>query len=322
MRKTLHSTRSPNPAEPGMAPRLRGNPIEANRGQRRTWPARALGRLVSRRPSRGQALVEFALISIVMLLMLATVVDFGRLFYTQITVENAARAGALVAARDPSSYTGACPPPPADTNRIGCAIAAESRGSGVTVNASEVAVTCEDMAGNAVGCSSSPQAATRSRVSVDKAFGFLMPILSGFLGSSITVSASVAADQQSLPPAATFIPVPSATPAPTASPTPTPTAAPTATATATPSPTPTPTPTPRPCVTGEAVVPDLVIGATPGSTETVAEARAEWLTAGFSLSNFSPSNGSNTKIVETQSNDGDVGLCKPVGTYTVTVTHS
>ena len=44
-------------------------------------------------------------------------------FYAQITVENEARAGALVAARDPSSYTGACPVV-ATTNKIGCAIVA------------------------------------------------------------------------------------------------------------------------------------------------------------------------------------------------------
>ncbi len=63
--------------------------------------------------SRGQALVELAVVSVVLLLLLATVIDFGRLFYTQITVENSARAGALVAARAPDSYTGDCP------NRLG-----------------------------------------------------------------------------------------------------------------------------------------------------------------------------------------------------------
>jgi hypothetical protein len=267
-----------------------------------------------RRPSRGQALVEFALVVIVMLLLLATVADFGRLFYTQITVENAARAGALVAARTPASYTGSCSLPPAPANKIGCAIVAESRGSGVTVDASEVNVACEDLAGNAVGCSPSPQPATRSRVSINKSFGFLMPLLSAILGNTVAVSASVAADQQVLPPAATFVPVPSSTPAPT--PTPAPTASPT------PTPTPTPTPSPVPCAAGFAPVPDLVVGATPGSTETVAEAGAEWLTAGFQSSRFSPSSGSTNKIVITQTNPSDVGFCKPVNAYTVTVTHT
>lgn len=47
---------------------------------------------------RGQALVEFALILPVMLLMLFALVDFGRGFYTWLLVTNAAREGARVAA--------------------------------------------------------------------------------------------------------------------------------------------------------------------------------------------------------------------------------
>ena len=47
-----------------------------------------------RRHQRGQALVELAIVSIVLVFLLAAVVDFGRLFYAQITVENSARAGA------------------------------------------------------------------------------------------------------------------------------------------------------------------------------------------------------------------------------------
>ena len=271
---------------------------------------------------RGQALVEFAIVSIVMVLILATVADFGRLFYSQITVENAARAGVIVAARAPSSYTGACPAPPASTNQIGCAIVAESRGSGTTVSPSEVTVTCENFSGTTAACATTPQGDMRSRVTVVKTFGFLMPILTALFGGGITMTASVTADQQSLPPAATYVPVPSSTVAPTPTPTPTPTPAPTATATPTPTPVPTPTPTPAPCVAGYAPVPNLVVGATPGSTETVSEALAEWQTAGFSTSNFTPSNGFVNKIVTAQTFPGDVGYCKSVTTYAVTVSHT
>jgi Flp pilus assembly protein TadG len=270
---------------------------------------------------RGQALVEFAIVSIVMLLLLATVADFGRLFYAQITVENEARAGALVAARAPTSYTGACPVV-ATTNKIGCAIVAESRGSGVTVTPAEINVSCENLSGTSVACSADPQGNTRSRVRITKVFNFLMPILGAILGSSITMTASVTADQQSMPPAATYVPAPTstATAGPTATATPTP--APTGTSTPAPTAAPTPTATPAPCLTGYAPVPDLVVGAIPGSTETVGEARAEWQTAGFAPSNFSPGGGSTNKIVTDQSPAGDVGICRSVTTYAVSVSHT
>jgi Flp pilus assembly protein TadG len=270
---------------------------------------------------RGQALVEFAIVSIVMLLLLATVADFGRLFYAQITVENEARAGALMAARQPTSYTGACPAY-ATTNQIGCAIINESRGNGVTVTPAEINVTCENLSGTTVACSATPQGNTRSRVRITKVFTFMMPILGAILGSSLTMTASVSADQQSLPPAATYIPAPTstATAGPTATATPTP--APTGTSTPAPTAAPTPTATPAPCLAGYAPVPNLVDGATPGSSETIGEARAEWQTAGFAPSNFSPGSGSTNKLVTSQSPAGDVGICRSVTTYAVSVTHS
>ena len=48
--------------------------------------------------SAGQALVEFALVLPVMLLLLLMAVDFGRLFTTYIAINNAAREGAFYAA--------------------------------------------------------------------------------------------------------------------------------------------------------------------------------------------------------------------------------
>lgn len=75
-------------------------------------------------------------------------------------------------------------------------------------------------------------------------------------------------------------------------------------------------------MTGYAPVPNLVVGATPGSTETVAEARAEWLTAGFTPNLFTPASGSTNKIVTAQTNAADVATCKSVNTYAVTVTHT
>lgn len=62
-------------------------------------------RLRSRRRSRGQSLVEFALVLPIMLVVFAGVVDLGRLFYAYIAVENAAKEGALYGARYPFCAT-------------------------------------------------------------------------------------------------------------------------------------------------------------------------------------------------------------------------
>ncbi|HEY8718930.1 TadE family protein, partial [Pengzhenrongella sp.] len=53
--------------------------------------------------SAGQALVEFALVIPVMLLMLAIAIDFGRLFFSYIEITNAAREGASFGAHAPSN---------------------------------------------------------------------------------------------------------------------------------------------------------------------------------------------------------------------------
>ena len=51
--------------------------------------------------TRGQSMVEFALILPVLLLLLAAAIDLGRLFYAYVAVENAAKEGAFFGARNP-----------------------------------------------------------------------------------------------------------------------------------------------------------------------------------------------------------------------------
>jgi hypothetical protein len=72
-------------------------------------------------------------------------------------------------------------------------------------------------------------------------------------------------------------------------------------------------------------MPNLVEGKTTGSSETVAEARAEWSTAGFDAANFFPNNGQNNKTVTGQGdglgNSLTPGVCYPV-TQRVFVTYS
>jgi PKD repeat protein len=58
------------------------------------------------RQSRGQSLAEFALILPVLILTLLIVIDFGRLFYSYVTLTNATRVAANFGSVDPGSFTG------------------------------------------------------------------------------------------------------------------------------------------------------------------------------------------------------------------------
>ncbi|MGB8382597.1 MAG: TadE family protein, partial [Dermatophilaceae bacterium] len=60
---------------------------------------------VGQRRERGAAAIEFALLLPVFLLVIAGIVDFGRAFFTQIELTNAAREGARAAVV--STMTGA-----------------------------------------------------------------------------------------------------------------------------------------------------------------------------------------------------------------------
>ena len=55
---------------------------------------------------RGQALVEFTLLVPILLLLVVVAVDFGRLFFTYVEVNNAAREGVAYGANNPSDTPG------------------------------------------------------------------------------------------------------------------------------------------------------------------------------------------------------------------------
>jgi Flp pilus assembly protein TadG len=191
-----------------------------------------------RRRPRGQTIVELALILPIMLVLLATASDLGRLFHSQIVVTNAARAGALEAARNPTSYQdgAGCD---ANTNRIMCAIARESAGSLLTITPADVDVACDpDPCAEALG--------NVIHVSVAGDFVLLTPFLGTFFGGQTLDLESTATAQIAVKPIIAPSGSPTATPTPTPTPTPTltPTPDPLASPTATPEPTPTPSPTP------------------------------------------------------------------------------
>jgi PKD repeat protein len=190
--------------------------------------------------TRGQSLVELALILPVFMLFFAATLDLGRIAAAQIAVENAAREGAFQAAQTPTDFdsTTTCPANGL-TNVIYCRIKLESSG-GVTINPTDVSVSC-----NPVDCSTGIGNTVTVRVTGH--FRLLTPLMAVFFGGNqnVTFSGSSVQNRETLPVSGLN------TPAPTAGPTPTPTATPTLAPGATPTPTPvataTPTPTPVTC---------------------------------------------------------------------------
>lgn len=196
-----------------------------------------------RRPrSRGQSIVELALILPVLMLLVASTLDLGRMFYSQITITNAAREGAYEAAYNPTSFVsnGNCDK---TTNRVMCRVLSEATGSFVVVQKADVSVACSPSCGKAIG--------NNVTVTVNGHFTLLTPLMAPFLGgNNVTLTSTATAQVITDPPVAAA--APTATPTPTPTPTPAPTATPSPTPTGTgptpsPGPTATPTPTPVPC---------------------------------------------------------------------------
>ncbi len=186
--------------------------------------------------SRGQAIVELALILPILLLLLAAALDLGRLFYSQITVANASREGAIEAALNPASFSAGagCD---AATNRVMCRVVNETQSSFVSVAPADVALSCSPAScAKAIG--------STVTVTVTGHFRLITPILAVFTGGQDITFASSAEAQINTPPVVT---------AGGGGPTPTPTLAPTPTLTLAPGATPTPTPAP----TGGPTIPPL-----------------------------------------------------------------
>jgi hypothetical protein len=192
-----------------------------------------IGRLRKRHHSRGQSLVELALVAPVLLLLIAATLDLGRVFYSQITITNAAREGAMQASYTPTSFI-ANAPCNKDLNKVMCRVVNEAKGSFVTISPLDVSMSCSGACASGMG--------NVATVRVDGHFALLTPLLAAlFGGSDVTVSASASAQIITNPEIEGSTPTP--TPTPTATPTPTPTP----TGTAGPTETPAPTPTPVPC---------------------------------------------------------------------------
>lgn len=159
---------------------------------------------------RGQSLVELALVLPILLVLLAAALDLGRVFYATVSLNNAAREGALQAAETPGSYVedAACN---TTTNLVVCRVLLEAKGTMTTVNPTDIDVACA-----LPGCPK--QAASMVTVEVRGTFTLLTPLLRAILGTeTLNLKSTATAQVNYLPPAAVL---PSASPSASVAPSP------------------------------------------------------------------------------------------------------
>jgi PKD repeat protein len=179
------------------------NPISWRRAVRPPSATRTPGRRASR--SQGQAVVELALILPVFLILLASALDLGRLFYSQISVNDAAREATLEASRNPTSFipNTACTSANKESNRIMCRAMNESQGSFVTVAPTDVSLACSTSP-----CPTTPVLGQTVSVTVVGHFRLITPLLAVFFGGQDTSFASTASAQLLATPPAVAVPGP------------------------------------------------------------------------------------------------------------------
>lgn len=138
------------------------------------------------RQSRGQALVEFALILPVFLLLLVIAVDFGRLFFSYIQIHNAAREAAAFGARQPTN----------DVEMTNAALRETSSQGQGGENPLTLSAACANPFGATIACSAATGGAGAGNtitVGVNEPFSFLTPLINGFFGGNLQLNASATA---------------------------------------------------------------------------------------------------------------------------------
>jgi PKD repeat protein len=155
----------------------------------------------SRQKSRGQSLVEFALVLPVFLVFLAAAIDLGRVFYANISLNNAAREGAFEASKHPASFAAGQTCDASDAGRIVCRVQLESRLSAVTVGDGDISSTC-----NAACVAGAGSTVT---VKVKGNFQLVTPILSAiFGGQTVNLNSAATAQVEYFPGDAPAVPPP------------------------------------------------------------------------------------------------------------------
>jgi len=303
------------------------------------------------RVSRGQAMVEVALILPILVLLLLLAVDFGRVFFGWVAINNASRIAANEAAFHPEAWEGSGNAllksiyrnqVLQDLQSINC----EPLGGGAWQTSDIPDPTYIDMPGTPT--TNQYELGDHVRVNLTCGFGFLTPLLGNFMGNPMPITAATEFGVKGGE--INGIPVGNAPPGGCLDKT-VPNLVGTSVASAraawtsagfTGAFTPasgqdtetvtaqntTPASSPGGCLVATATVtvttsgppgcssPDITVPNMVGMT--VSSARSTWYAAGFNNNTFSPNSGSDSNLVTAQSVNAD--LCRPK-TTNVTVTH-
>ena len=141
-----------------------------------------------RTTSRGQSLVEFALIIPVFLLFLVIAIDFGRIYFTNIELNNAVREAASYGATNPVDPQGMVARANAERN-------AQAQGGEQTVLTSpaNIVTRCATAANVTIPCDQSPGGAGAGNtltVTLKAPFSFFTPLIGAVLGNTVQISSS------------------------------------------------------------------------------------------------------------------------------------
>jgi Flp pilus assembly protein TadG len=125
------------------------------------------------RKSRGQALAEFAITLPVVLLVLGITVDFGRAYYYDLGIRDAAFAAARYAGMNPA-------------DDVGIKNAAVNAAPSGVLTAANVTITAPVV----TGCDGSRVSGCPMKISVSYVFSPITPIITALTGTGITLSRS------------------------------------------------------------------------------------------------------------------------------------
>lgn len=235
-----------------------------------------------REKSRGQALVEFALILPILVLFLLMAIDLGRVFFGWVAVNNASRIGANEAAKNPDSWKSGVGDPnyytrmSHDLQAINCD--ADVNNDGVIDSTDLPPPVFSERTGDPLNPYEAGDLVT---VTLHCDFSVLTPLVGALVGDPLTIGAT-----------STFLVIGGMIAGiPVAS-----------------------EPIPAGCIGADKTVPNMV-------GLTVAAARSAWTGAGF-IGTFTPTIGfdADTVLTQTTSPSSTPGKCL-VFTSTVTVTH-
>jgi PKD repeat protein len=142
-------------------------------------------RIRNRKRSRGQSVVEFALIAPVLIFLLLITLDFGRLFMSYITLTNTTRVAANYGALSPGSFTGV-----PNTATYDAVVARESAGLNCELQADAGGHNPPIPTFQANGLGKTTGLGAMSVASMTCNFSLLTPFITNFFGGPLPISAS------------------------------------------------------------------------------------------------------------------------------------